>query len=326
MEKHIRKNESKGIQAFIDKQKIKQITETFVDINKVSKSFKNKRKKNELFSNPIFPIYKNKKEIINTKKFKEKEKNSLYNSLNNNLENITNMKSKKFFNTELDSKNNLYSLRNIYSINLGENKNKINIKKIFRSPQNRNKEDIFNTVMGMCHSIYDSKKTDNNSRMKLREEIIHNINNYINMNLKKNVLCPEIFIRKKKSYEIISPNKIKRKLKSIDSNRMNLKTIVNKFCQEPDEKYSDLKKSRIITYENYAIKDTIFKHPQIYTLNNNFYKVKKPISIKTQKNLKSFLEFSNLIPERKKDQKEINKQIYSVYKTMKGKNEIAFHI
>ena len=56
MEKHIRKNESKGIQTFIDKQKIKQITETFVDINKISKSFKNKRKKNELFSNPIFPI------------------------------------------------------------------------------------------------------------------------------------------------------------------------------------------------------------------------------------------------------------------------------
>ena len=42
--------------------------------------------------------------------------------------------------------------------------------------------------------------------------------------------------------------------------------------------------------------------------------------------MKTFLEFSKLIPERKQDQKEINKQIYTIYKTMKNKNEINFHV
>ena len=314
MEKQVRKSASKGIQTFIDKEKINQISKAFINNYKINKTFNNKRKQNELF--------------FKTKQFKEQEKYYRYNPINNNLDNIIDMKTSKLFNTELNSKNNLNNLRNKYSIsiNLGETKNKINtIKDCFKSPLKRKQEEIFHTVRGMCHNIYESKNIDNNSRMKLREEIIDKIQIYINTNLRKNVLCPQIIIRNKKNNKLITPNKIKRKLKSFDTNKMNSKSIVRNSFEETNEKYINLKNSRIVTYENYARNDTIFNHPQIYTLNNNFYKTKNPTS-KTQKKLKSFLDFSKLIPERKRDQKEINKQIYSVYKTMKNKNEIVFHI
>ena len=64
----------------------------------------------------------------------------------------------------------------------------------------------------------------------------------------------------------------------------------------------------------------------MYFLNTNNYNERKLIPIKTHKKIDSFLDLSKSIPERMIDQKEINKQIYSVYKTMKDRNEIAFHI
>ena len=100
---------------------------------------------------------------------------------------------------------------------------------------------------------------------------------------------------------------------------------LQKYNEMPILKPVHLKKSRMVTFENYANKNTIYNHPQIYTLNN----IKKYYPLKTHKNLQTFVGFSQLIPERKVDQKEINKQIYSVYKTMKtmkNRNEIAFHI
>ena len=150
--------------------------------------------------------------------------------------------------------------------------------------------------------------------------------------MNKNILCPKIQENKKK-IELFKPNNIKKEkdknknkvqiLKSIDSNRITVKTLFQKYSNKPKLKNVNLKTSRIFSYENYANTNTNYKHPQIYTLNNNF---KKYFPLNTQKNLQTFLDFSKLIPERKGDQKEINKQLYSVYKTMKNRNENTFHI
>ena len=308
-------------------------TQTFLN-NQKNKKSTNKRKHNEL--------------LINNKNIKELEdKHFKFKSLRSSFGNIINMKQSKLFNTELENKNNFWSMRNNYSINGGKNK-KFNNKKYFTSPpQNIHKKKILNRVMEMCHDLYESKNMDNNIRMKLREDIVHKINHYVNDNLNKNILCPESKDIKKKKIKINFPNilysykyifliiiillrrryqnnKIKneKKLKSIDSNKMTLKSFIQKYKELPNLNPIHIKKARIVTFENYANTNTLYNHPQIYTLNN----IKKYYPLKTQKNLQTFVGFSQLIPERKVDQKEINKQIYSVYKTMKNRNEIAFHI
>ena len=132
-----------------------------------------------------------------------------------------------------------------------------------------------------------------------------------------------MIIKKKIKNELIIPNKITKrtKLKSLDSNKINLKSMT---ANNSEQKNTRTINSRIITYENYANNDTNYNHPQIYTLNNSNFK--KYLIIKTSKNLKTSIDFSKLIPERKIDQKEINKQLYSVYKTMKKRKDITFHI
>lgn len=285
--------------------------QTFFVINQKEKIFKNKRKYNELFNNKI--------------NLKDYEKCFKYRSLRNSLENIINDKQSKLFNTEVENKNNFLSNRINYSI-LGRKKKIFNANNYSLSPVNNLKKTIFNTVLDMCHDLYESKNKDNNKRMKLREDILDKVNHYVNKDLKKNILCPEIFdTKKKKEIELIIPNKIKKvpKLKSVDSNKINLKSIIKKYSEQPKLKTINLKNSRIITYENYANNNINYNHPQIYTLNNN---IKKYFGRKTQKNLKTYIDFSKLIPERKIDQKEINKQLYSVYKTMKKRKDIAFHI
>lgn len=285
-------------------------TQTFLN-NQRNKKSTNKRKHNELLNNN-----QNIKEL--------EDKHFKFKSLRSSFGNIINMKQSKLFNTELENKNNFWSMRNNYSINGGKNK-KFNNKKYFMSPpQNIHKKKILNRVMEMCHDLYESKNMDNNIRMKLREDIVHKINHYVNDNLNKNILCPESKDIKKKKIKINFPNKIKneKKLKSIDSNKMTLKSFIQKYKELPNLNPIHIKKARIVTFENYANTNTLYNHPQIYTLNN----IKKYYPLKTQKNLQTFVGFSQLIPERKVDQKEINKQIYSVYKTMKNRNEIAFHI
>ena len=132
-----------------------------------------------------------------------------------------------------------------------------------------------------------------------------------------------MIIKKKIKNELIIPNKITKrtKLKSLDSNKINLKSMT---ANNSEQKNTRTINSRIVTYENYANNDTNYNHPQIYTLNNSNFK--KYLIIKTSKNLKTSIDFSKLIPERKIDQKEINKQLYSVYKTMKKRKDITFHI
>ena len=283
---------------------------------KRNKPLKNKRKCNRLLNNNLKV---------------EEDKHFRFHSLRNSFCDLVNNGAYKLFTTELDNnnKNNFWSFRNNYAI-----KKPLNIKNNHKSPLANHKKNILNTVMDICHDIYESKNKDNNKRMKLRENIIKNVNNYLFCDLNKNILCPKIQENKKK-IELFKPNNIKKEkekdknknkvqiLKSIDSNRITVKTLFQKYSNKPKLKNVNLKTSRIFSYENYANTNTNYKHPQIYTLNNNF---KKYFPLNTQKNLQTFLDFSKLIPERKGDQKEINKQLYSVYKTMKNRNENTFHI
>ena len=283
---------------------------------KRNKPLKNKRKCNRLLNNNLKV---------------EEDKHFRFHSLRNSFCDMVNNGAYKLFTTELDNnnKNNFWSFRNNYAI-----KKPLNIKNNHKSPLANHKKNILNTVMDICHDIYESKNKDNNKRMKLRENIIKNVNNYLFCDLNKNILCPKIQ-KKKKKIELFKPNNIKKEkekdknknkvqiLKSIDSNRITVKTLFQKYSNKPKLKNVNLKTSRIFSYENYANTNTNYKHPQIYTLNNNF---KKYFPLNTQKNLQTFLDFSKLIPERKGDQKEINKQLYSVYKTMKNRNENTFHI
>ena len=168
-------------------------TQTFLNNNQKNKKLANKKKYNELL----------------IKELEEKDKHFKFNSLRSSFGNIINLKQSKFFNTELENNNNFWSMRNNY-LYLGGKNNKFNCKNYCISPQNIHKKKILNRVMEMCHDLYDSKNIDNNIRMKLREDIVHKINHYVNDNLNKNILYPESNDIKNKKIKINSLNKIKK--------------------------------------------------------------------------------------------------------------------
>ena len=291
------------------KEFVSKYIQTFSGKNQKKKLFTNKRKFNKLSNNKI--------------NLKGEEKFLRFRSLRDSLESFINDKQSKFFSTEVETNKDASSNRNNNS-NMGGKKKLFNENNYCLSPSNNQQKKIFNSVMDMCRDLYEPKNTDNNKRMKLREDIIEKVNNYVNKDLKKNILFPKIVDNKKKiKNELIIPNKITKrtKLKSLDSNKINLKSMT---ANNSEQKNTRTINSRIVTYENYANNDTNYNHPQIYTLNNSNFK--KYLLIKTSKNLKTSIDFSKLIPERKIDQKEINKQLYSVYKTMKKRKDITFHI
>ena len=131
--------------------------QTFFVIKQKKKIFKNKRKYNELFNNKI--------------NLKDYEKCFKYRSLRNSLENIINDKQSKLFNTEVENKNNFLSNRINYSI-LGGKKKIFNANNYSLSPVNNLKKTIFNTVLDMCHDLYESKNKDNNKRIFCNSLII----------------------------------------------------------------------------------------------------------------------------------------------------------
>ena len=247
----------------------------------------------------------------------------VYSFKNSNLDNRIKPAKSNLFSTEIDYQNYLRSSRDNNHPRL--KKNKKNISPIHL----KNKKKLFNEVQSICQKLYESDNEDNNSRMKIREDIISSVDKYIYNDLKKNILCPEVADIKKKKPKNISPkkykNEIRDKEKYIDTNLITMEDIIRTYYEEPYLKSVNINDLRMITYGNYARKYTIFNHPQIYTLNSNFGNDKKLIPNKTPKKLKS-LELTKLIPQRKQDKNEINKQIYSVYKTMKIKKAIKFHI
>ena len=279
-------------------------------------SYKRKKSKSKNIMNELFF---RQKPILEDQKFCK-----VYSFKNSNLDNRIKPQKSNVFSTEIDYKNYLRSSRDNNHLKL---KNKKNISPI----RFKDKKKLFNEVKSICQKLYHSDNEDNNERMKIREGIINKVNNYIFSDLKNNILCPEIIDNKKKKPKFITPKKYKNESKEkekeryMDTNLITMEDIIKTYYEEPYLQSVNLNDLRMVTYGNYARNYTIFNHPQIYTLNNNFYSEKRLIPHKTPKKLKS-LELTKLIPERKQDKKEINKQIYSVYKTMKNKKDIKFHI
>jgi hypothetical protein len=71
----------------------------------------------------------------------------------------------------------------------------------------------------------------------------------------------------------------------------------------------------------------VFNHPQIHTLLNNTYRPKQSLPIiNTKKTFNSFKDFTKLIPEKKSNQKEKQKELYKEFKAMKSRNKNEFGI
>lgn len=281
-----------------------------INISYKRKKYKSKNFMNELFLRQI-PILEDQKYC------------KLYSFKNNKFDNRIKPERSNIFSTEIDYKNYLRSSRDNYHPKLK------NIKKNISPIHLNDKKKLFNEVKSICQKLYDSDNEDNNTRMKIREDIINKVDNYIFSDLKNNILCPEVIDIKKKKTKYVTPkrykNENKEKEKYNDINLITLEDIIKTYYEEPYLKSLNLNDLRMVTYGNYARNYTIFNHPQIYTLNSNYCSEKRLIQNKTPKKLKS-LELTKLIPERKQDQTEINKQIYSVYKTLKIKKGIKFHI
>jgi len=261
-----------------------------------------------------------------------------------NIYNLKRMHNKKLYQIG----NNFLKVKNIYRNHNTEPKYKVfgtqtvdftnsKITKTTITPLNKNKKNkkiLFNEIKNICDNIYESNNNQNNNfRTKLREDIIKSIDNYIFSDLRKNILFPKM-IKTKKNKEIklkeIKVFKVKEKEKgkektkekekkerSFDSNKVSMKDILNNY--DCNSSHRRVKVYRY-KYGDYAKNNTKYNHPQLYTLNNIFRTRNIFPSIGPQKALNTFHDFTNLIPEKRINKSEFNKQIYKAYKTMKTKN------
>ena len=136
---------------------------------------------------------------------------------------------------------------------------------------------LLNEIKHICHNIYDTKKGKNNNfKLKLREDIIKNINNFVFSDLRKNVLFPKMLTLKNNSRINIRKLKFfseeKKKIKKAGENAMkkdldklSMKDILNKYDENYKLKNRNIKVYRF-NYGDYAKNDTKYNHPQILTL------------------------------------------------------------
>ena len=250
---------------------------------------------------------------INNTKFHNNHK--IFAKTDNNLLN-TNNKEKK------------YKMFGTQTISFGEKNinKKINIK-------NKKRKVLLSEIKDLCDNMYETRNyTNNNFRIKLEEDIIKSIDNYIFSDLRKNILFPKIFRLKTdrrikihkfgflKKKEKIKEKSEKKEIRenSLDSNKVSMKDILNSDNNNSNLKYRRIK---VYKYGDYAKNNIKYNHPRIYTLRNT-YRIKDMFPrIKPFDTLNEFHDFTKLIPEKKTNNKEFNKQIYKAYKTMKIKNK-----
>ena len=201
--------------------------------------------------------------------------------------------------------------------------------------RNKNRKILFNEIKSLCDNMYNINNFKNNNlRIKLGEDIIKSIDHYVTSDLRKDILRPKktFMFKNDKSIKIQKLKLLRREIQekkeiNFDSNKVSMKDTLKK-CDDN----SQLKNRRIKVYrykfEDYAINNVKYNHPQIYTL-NNLYGIRNIYpNIKPQTTLNSIQDFTKLIPEKSSNKRELNKQIYKVYKTMKTKNkhELGIHI
>ena len=261
-----------------------------------------------------------------------KDKNSTKNIYKNEINNL-----KK----ECINKKKINSYRNI-----NNNNKKLGTQTYSYTSKSTNKKIIFKDIKNICENIYNTNRNKNtNYRIKLREDIIKSIDNYVFTDLRKNILFPKMFnVKTKKNIKIpkihfFSKKKKEEKEKkekkegkeSFDSNKVSLKEIWNNYSENSSRFNRGIHKNVKVyrcKYGDYAKNDIKYNHPQIYTLTNTYrQKASLPIIIPHQ-TLNSLLDFTKLIPEKKSKEKDFNKNLYKAYKTMKSKNkkEIGIYI
>jgi electron transfer flavoprotein alpha subunit len=133
----------------------------------------------------------------------------------------------------------------------------------------------------------------------------------------KEIKIKEIKLFKKREKDKTIDKEKETKERSFDSNKVSMKDILNSYdCNSSHRKVKVYK----YKYGDYAKNNAKYNHPQLYTLNNTFRTRNIFPTIGPQKALNTFHDFTNLIPEKRINKREFNKQIYKAYKTMKTKN------
>ena len=279
-----------------------------------------------------------KSDIYNLKKFPKNNlknlKNNFFNKKSTNIFRNENKKEKnKIFETQITTPKKQEKLivkkkLNVFSRNNGGGGDK--------------KKSLFNEIKSLCDNLYENKKSKNDdSRIKLKEDIIKRIDNFVFSDLKKNILFPKMLnlrsnsrrnFQKFKLFSEEQKNKNKKNdLKRInlertkDLDKLSMKDILNRYDENYKIKNRNIKVHKY-KYDDYAQNDTIYNQPQIHTLNNTYRPKKSLPIIDTKKALNSFKDFSKLIPEKKLNQKENQKQLYKEFKAMKSKNKNEFGI
>jgi hypothetical protein len=220
------------------------------------------------------------------------------------------------------------------------NKDVINLKNYFETRKSNINlaEDFIDFNIGRINNSYRQKKLSH-SYFKIRKEIKQIYQRLYNDN-SKNIINNDSIINKKINSSLkYFKNKNDNSKDFQETNTLNENYPIqgnsspertkkkNDFCQtiekeKPRNKiinnisYQNNNKSKMkFEYGNYALNNTIFKHPQFYILNNNNYFPKEKLPIISATNtfqFKKYGDFSNLIPSQEK-KKKLEDNFYSYY-------------
>ena len=291
----------------------------------------------------FFIVNKMETEIKNSKSEFTQVTNSIFSFRNNKNKNSTKIICKNEINNlkkDCINKKKINRYRNIKNNNSNKT---LGTQTYSYTSKSTDKKIIFKDIKNICENIYNnSRNKEDNYRIKLKEDIIKSIDNYVFTDLRKNILFPKMFnVKTKKIIKIpkvhfFSKKKKEKKEKkegkeSIDSNKVTLKEIWNDYSENSCRLNRGVHKNVKVykcKYGDYAKNDVKFNHPQIYTLNNTYRnKTNLPIIIPHQ-TLNSLLDFTKLIPEKKSKEIDFNKKLYKAYQTMKSKSkkEIGIYI
>jgi hypothetical protein len=220
------------------------------------------------------------------------------------------------------------------------NKDVIYLKHYFETRKNNINlaEDFIDFNINRINNSYRQKKLSH-SYLKIRKEIKQIYQRLYNDN-SKNIINNDSIINKKINSSLkYFKNKNDNSKDFQEINTLNENQPIqgnlspkrtkkkNDFCQtiekeKPRNKtinyisYQNNYKSKMkFEYGNYALKNTIFKHPQFYILNNNNYISKEKLPIISATNtfqFKKYGDLSNLIPSQEK-KKKLQDNFYSYY-------------
>lgn len=239
------------------------------------------------------------------------------NETNEQKDEMISVQTHKIFNTEVeDLKGNI------------KRKSKI---KGYNSSKDLKKQKFISEIQFICKNVY---KSPNKPHIKNIKFLIANKLNEFTGDLTKNILSTEVKIEpRSRNNEEKKVNKLYKKYRRSFEPLNKLIIKENKKDEEIIKKYYDellltarasnnINKGSRINYGNYAVNVVKYQHPNIYKLKNNIFRDKLPV---IKLNSKSEKELTSLIPDRENEKKK-NKELYSIYQTMKDSKKNNFYI